>query len=173
MNILYATKELLEYPLLFLKKISQETYCKNTPLLLNASIGQHTRHFIELYQCLLWRLDKTKVNYDNRARDYLLETNITVAQNTIRTIQVKLFQININESIRLESSLSDSKTITSSIERELIYNYEHCLHHLAIIRIGLKVLQPNLLLPEHFGIAPSTLTYKKQVQMGHHIKLKK
>ena len=161
MNIIFSTNQLLADASFYLSKIDNATYNKHLPLLLNASIGQHTRHYIELYQCLLWRKERKTINYDGRPRNKLIETDTAMAQKTIRTIQVKLTQIEITEKIFLQSTMTDSDKVFTSIERELIYNYEHCLHHLAIIRIGLHTIQPNLILPTHFGIAPATLAYQQ------------
>ena len=85
---------------------------------------------------------------------------MAVAQEVIQSIQEKLLSIDTETKIFLQSSLSDSDNIATSMQRELVYNYEHCLHHLAIIRIGLSVIQPSLILPNHFGVAPSTLAYR-------------
>ena len=41
----------------------------------NASIGEHTRHVIELYQCLLAGYEKGEVNYDARKRNKLYEND--------------------------------------------------------------------------------------------------
>ncbi|MDX1476670.1 MAG: hypothetical protein R3301_03155 [Saprospiraceae bacterium] len=51
----------------------------------------------------------------------------------------------------------------SSLERELIYNIEHTIHHLAIIKIGLAIIAPDIPLPAHFGVAPSTVKYKQGI----------
>jgi len=161
MNLIFSTNQLLADASFYLSKIDNATYSKHIPLLLNASIGQHTRHYIELYQCLLWRKEKKIINYDSRPRNRLIETDTAAAQKIIRTIQIKLTQIEIGEKIFLQSAMTDSDKVVTSIERELIYNYEHCLHHLAIIKIGLHTIQPNLVLPNHFGIAPSTLVYRQ------------
>ena len=162
MNIIFTTNQLLEDATVNLDKISNTTYCTKIPLLLNASIGQHTRHYIELYQCLLGREEKKQVNYENRPRNKVLETDITAAQEAIQVIQNELSQIDIPAKMFLHSSLTDSEKVLSCMERELIYNYEHCLHHLAIIRIGLGIIQPDLEIPAHFGIAPSTLAYQQK-----------
>jgi hypothetical protein len=44
--------------------------------------------------------------------------------------------------------------------RELVYNIEHVVHHMALVKIGLKELLPDLDLPDDFGVAVSTIRYQ-------------
>ena len=53
-------------------------------------------------------------------------------------------------------------TIDSTVGRELLYNLEHCIHHLALIKIGLKLVAPQIELPTHFGFARSTILHKEK-----------
>ena len=52
--------------------------------------------------------------------------------------------------------------LTTSLKRELIYNIEHAVHHMAIIKIAIKESLPHIALPEDFGIAYSTIKYQKE-----------
>ena len=52
--------------------------------------------------------------------------------------------------------------IASTIGRELIYNIEHTIHHLAIVKIALKATVPSISLPAHFGVAPSTIHFRQE-----------
>jgi hypothetical protein len=56
----------------------------------------------------------------------------------------------------------DNLLVQSTIGRELIYNIEHTIHHLAIVKIALKSSIPGMHLPEHFGVAPSTIRYRQE-----------
>jgi hypothetical protein len=55
----------------------------------------------------------------------------------------------------------DSVKIKSSLERELAYNIEHAIHHMAIIKIALKTLFPKVKLADNFGVAYSTVRYQE------------
>jgi len=46
------------------------------------------------------------------------------------------------------------------LHRELQYNIEHAVHHLAIIKIGVKTLEDSFKLDDNFGIAASTIRNK-------------
>jgi hypothetical protein len=50
--------------------------------------------------------------------------------------------------------------INTSLERELVYNVEHAIHHMAIIRIAIEREFPSIKLDKHFGIAFSTIRFR-------------
>jgi hypothetical protein len=52
--------------------------------------------------------------------------------------------------------------VQSSIGRELLFAYDHAVHHLAIIRIGIKAACPDVLLPASVGVAPATVKYHQK-----------
>ncbi|MDH3651116.1 MAG: hypothetical protein OEQ53_15620, partial [Saprospiraceae bacterium] len=52
--------------------------------------------------------------------------------------------------------------VPSNVARELLYNLEHLIHHLAIIRIAMREVEPDVELGAHFGVAPSTLLYRAE-----------
>src|SRR5690606_27449851 len=49
----------------------------------NSSIGMHVRHSLEMLDCLINQYPLDYVNYDERRRDKMLETDIVVASNKI------------------------------------------------------------------------------------------
>jgi hypothetical protein len=50
--------------------------------------------------------------------------------------------------------------VSTNYYREVIYNLEHTIHHMALIRVGINELG-NIDLPKDFGVAPSTIKYKQ------------
>jgi hypothetical protein len=152
----------------YLDALDSEVYRMPLDLLFGASIGQHTRHFIEFYRCLLLQIDQPGgvVNYSKRERDLAIETDPQVAQRHITEIAEKLTGIDANRSCLLECDDhidGESNTVESNLERELLYNIEHTIHHLAIIKIGLAAVAPSIEIPEHFGVAPSTIKHKQNI----------
>ena len=57
-----------------------------------------------------------------------------------------------------------SVRINSSVERELAYNIEHAIHHMAIIKIAVNTVFPRVQLPQNFGVAYSTVRYQKSAR---------
>lgn len=150
----------------YLERVPDGAYCQPLPKLSMATVGQHTRHFIEFFQCLVEKLDPANaagdlvLNYDNRRRDKRIETSPTYALMVLELLEKQLPQLNCDETIWLEYTdyiLGTSGLLPTSLEREILYNIEHTIHHFALIKIGLNIVEPCLELPKHFGIAPSTL----------------
>lgn len=145
----------------YLKVLSQEAYQTPIPLLSDSTIGQHTRHFIEFYQCLLQQADSGIINYDLRQRDRTIEEQPEVALMVIENVIMNLQKLQPERVVRLEAEMNGTIQVTSNLGRELLYNLEHCIHHLAIIKIGLAIISPALQLPATFGIAASTTKHRE------------
>jgi hypothetical protein len=149
----------------YLREIDPEVYGMPLDLLFGASIGQHTRHFIEFYQCLLDQISETasEINYSKRLREPAIEEDPQFALQTIERLVARILALDENISCKLKCSEqfeSGEVYVDSNLERELLYNIEHTIHHLAIIKIGIATVAPGIELPEHFGVAPSTLRYR-------------
>ncbi|WP_130735892.1 DinB family protein [Flavobacterium sp. J27] len=134
------------------------TFCNSE--LSNATIGEHTRHIIELYQCLTENYDLGVINYDKRKRNLAIQSSIIEAKNAITNI---LNTINLpNKDLFLEDGMQKANfRIPTNYFRELLYNLEHSIHHQALIKVAVMKYK-NIILPDNFGIAKSTLEYKSQ-----------
>ncbi len=162
MDLLARTRAVLEDAKFYLSQIDALAYKSPIEILSLSSIGQHTRHFIEFYQ-LLWKHKSTgSVNYDLRKRDIRLETDPYYASECIVQILEQLQDYKSDQSILLQSVLVRSG-VDSTIGRELMYNLEHTIHHLAIIKIGLHQIAPHISLPANFGVAPSTIQHRSEI----------
>lgn len=126
----------------------------------NATIGQHSRHIIELYQCLLAGYPEGKINYDDRKRNQLYENDTTAAVAAIKEIQQNLEQPDKQVKIFCGTD-AHSVCIESNYYREVLYNLEHCIHHQALIKVALLTIK-DLNIIEGFGVALSTLQYRQQ-----------
>ncbi len=146
-----------------LKQLSNEEYTRKSDVLMNATIGQHVRHIIELFQCLENGYHTGVVNYEKRKRDYAIETNKSLAvellKDTYRHIEKP------NKEIMLEADdycdTVQTVLIPSNYYREIAYNLEHTIHHMALIRVGVNEVS-SITLPEEFGVAYSTVKYRQQ-----------
>jgi len=146
-----------------LNQLENPVYSKPCLALSDATIGQHIRHIIELFQCLETGYNSSIVNYENRKRDYYIETDIRKAERLIREIIQNLDKPNKELLLESEDYFNGEELISipTNYYRELIYNLEHAIHHMAMIKIGVKEIS-QISLPEEFGIAFSTLKYRKQ-----------
>ncbi len=144
---------------IILQQLPKESYSEPCMVLSNATIGQHTRHIIELYLCLLQGYSGAAVSYDERERDKRIETDIAFAIAQLEFIQQNLEKP--NKDIRMGYQLQGQQHyLLSNYYREVMYNLEHAIHHHALIKIGI-VHFTDLELPESFGVAPSTMEHRK------------
>lgn len=143
-----------------LNQLSQKEYSNSCTELSNATIGEHTRHIIEMFQCLENQYDLGIVNYDKRERNTRIQTDTTFAIENIVLIQqnldkknknIELLQIIDGEEIRIESNYF----------RELLYNLEHCIHHQALIKVAILQCE-TVIIDANFGVARSTIEYRNQ-----------
>ena len=142
-----------------ISKLDYDEYIIPLKVLSGSSIGQHTRHIIELFEQLLIGYAQDRVNYDNRKRNVLLQDNIDFAIESIAQLINNLQKE--DKTLWLEGQiLGKSEQLKTTYLRELLYNIEHCVHHQALIKVGLITL--NICNEDSsFGVARSTLEYKK------------
>jgi len=138
---------------------------------LNATVGQHLRHTLEFFICLEQGYGESIVNYDKRIHNKAMENDKFIALHTIEQLQEFINTNNADKLLKLEVGyLPDSdecETIITNYQRELVYNIEHAVHHMAIMKIGIKEVANYIILPADFGIAISTLRYKESVVAVH------
>jgi len=146
-----------------LNQLSNEEYVRPSKTLLNATIGQHVRHIIELFQCLEKGYSEGIVNYEKRERDYKIETDKELAAVLLKEVYKNVEKPNKEIILETEDYCDAAKVISipSNYHRELVYNLEHAIHHMALIRVGVNEVS-SVTLPEEFGVAYSTLKYRKE-----------
>jgi len=157
-----------------LESLANEQYSQPVRVLSDATIGQHTRHITEFYQELFSGYDQGVIDYDNRKRSQAIESDRLFAMQKLREISEKLARPNkelwltadvgtLEESIEaslLRKGGAEKARIRTNYDRELVYNLEHTVHHMALLRIAVSALT-DLALPEGFGVALSTQKFRK------------
>lgn len=146
-----------------LDQLSQEQYVQPCKTLFNATIGQHVRHIIELFQCLENGYGSGLVNYEKRKRDLRIETDKAFASGLLVGVHQGLERS--NKELKLEACYDEHDTepltLDTNFYREVAYNLEHTIHHMALIRVGITEVS-DIELPEEFGVASSTIKYRQQ-----------
>jgi hypothetical protein len=145
-----------------LSLLTDTEYTQKSILLNGSSIGGHTRHVIELFQCLINGYENAVVNYEQRKRDLEIETNKTFACHLLTTIASAIHMPNkvLNLQGFYTDTVDDECAVDTNFYRELIYNLEHTIHHMALIRVAINEVS-SIKLPENFGVAAATMQYKK------------
>lgn len=141
-------------------QLNFDEYTQKINLLSKSTIGEHTRHIIELFEQLLSGYETENINYDTRKRDIRIQENIDIATERIANI---IQQLERNDKQLLLTTLYNNQemSIESNYFRELMYNIEHCIHHQAFIKIGLLHFGKTEI-AENLGVAKSTIEYRKQ-----------
>lgn len=141
-----------------LNQIDDKDYAMQCSELSNASIGEHTRHIIEMFQCVTNEYKSGIVDYDKRERNKLIETDSTFAISQIDSILNTIDKPN-KDFLLQQNGINEIIIINTNYYRELVYNFEHCIHHQALIKIGL-LLNFNYTIDENFGVAFSTIKHR-------------
>lgn len=149
-----------------LKQLKPNEYSQSLTVLNGSSIGQHTRHVVEFYLCLLKGIRGGVVDYDARERNLMLENDLNFTINCLQEIENSIEAIkNPNEPLLLAVSYcTDSQDfIETNFMREMVYLVEHSIHHYALIRIGLQENFSTIFIPKNFGVAYSTVKHREEI----------
>jgi hypothetical protein len=159
LNILFQLTELV-------KQIDEKDFVRPSVSLSNSTIGQHLRHTLEFFLCFEKGYEEGLINYDKRAHDKLIESDKFIALDTLSRISGFIQALNSNKELKLEVgydvAADDFVTIDTNAVRELVYNIEHAVHHMAIMKIGVREIASHIALPPDFGIAASTIRYQQE-----------
>lgn len=143
--------------LLFL--LNDKQYNQKIAFLGNATIGGHTRHIIELLKCVTVGYNAGTVDYLNRVRDLTIETDKLVAMRELSLMAEYIIQSDKQMNLVIECCEEYATNyVTTTYFREIVYNAEHTIHHLALIRVALREMKLEIV-GDDFGMAYSTIKY--------------
>ncbi|CAN1546386.1 hypothetical protein MCETHM1_01975 [Flavobacteriaceae bacterium] len=143
-----------------LRQLSDEEYSEPCFELSGSSIGEHTRHIVEMFQCLNRNYDYGIINYDKRDRNFLIQTDTKYAIQMILDIKSSIQKE--NKDLEIQQLIDgDAIQIQTNYYRELLYNMEHCIHHQALIKVAI-LKSEKITVDSNFGVARSTIEYRKQ-----------
>ena len=152
--------------------VSDVDFTTPVEVLGHSTIGQHCRHIIEFFECLETGIPSGTVNYDHRKRSLDLETSRPATLIRLRQTENFISGISDNVTIRLESGfdhqLEEHTIIVSNVIRELAFTIDHAIHHMALIKAGLRYISPDKKINSDFGVAFSTLRHQKTQASANH-----
>lgn len=158
--LLKSITSCLESLVSLLTQITHEELVKPSKPISNATIGEHIRHCIEMLQCLENNYEIGTINYDTRARDKRIETDKDFAILQLKNLQKSIGRD--NKTLYLQQNLEDTLLeFKTNYYRELLYNFEHCIHHQALIKVAV-LDNKSIQIDPSFGVANATIAHKKQ-----------
>jgi len=166
-NLISAALNLLNQLEDSIQQTREEDFRETCLILNNSTIGQHVRHTLEFFLCLIDAVSSKKLDYDKRKHDKFIEKDKKLALSVLNSIRAFIekngenFDVMLTVNYDLEKELNT--TIRSNFYRELAYNIEHAIHHMALIKIGIQDVCPYVNVDSSFGVASSTIRYQKQV----------
>jgi uncharacterized damage-inducible protein DinB len=140
-------------------QLSDEQYRQPLQVLYGSSVGDHVRHIVEMFDELKKGYITGLVNYDSRLRNKELETQTALALKCLGLLPASLFMEDKPLQLAVVYTGEKGMVTQTTYYREVVYNIEHMVHHMALIRTGMQAFG-NILIPEDFGIAASTQKYR-------------
>jgi hypothetical protein len=163
-TIILGCEEVLNQGLNFLESISQSDYVAVCTPHMESSIGEHFRHWLDLFHLLASAEDK--VDYNIRRRGHAVERDIEVAKKEIAMLNKWLCDIGdacLGAVIQVElETLVSKKAIdeaSSTLGRELSFVALHATHHFAMIKLAASM--QGIRAVSNFGVAPSTASFRR------------
>ena len=170
-SLVQAVEDVLQQGLSLLAELNDESFAVVAPAPYNASIGQHYRHVLDHFLCLEAGISAGEIDYDNRARDPRLETDLSFARATterlIRSFKNYPFdQLNEQCVVRYSVGYGNAAPVRllSVVAREMAFCIGHAVHHYAIVRLLCESVGVGVV--AEFGVAPSTLKHRAQQAAG-------
>lgn len=149
-----------------ISQLPNHQYAQPLDVLSGNTVGKHVRHILEFFDLLIGSVQTGQLSYDRRERDLRLEIDANTALQRIGTVDRAIQRADLHSPLQLDADLSDTASrsiqIPSSFARELLYNVEHAIHHMALIQVAVRVAFPQVNMPANFGVAYSTIQYNAQ-----------
>ena len=163
-GIIRQNKVCLEQGLVLLEQITPELYRAQHANAYGSTLGDHFRHVIEFYITLFEGLESGLIDYGSRRRDPEISGDLDAARRELRGQIRDLESIGDRQdrAVRVASEDPEAPPSASSVARELNFLLSHTVHHFALIAFICR--SAHIALPEHFGVAPSTLRYQESLE---------
>lgn len=169
MIIALQNVRILDQGLEMLRALDDDAYGRSAPGG-RASAGAHLRHVLDYYRCFLGGLAGGRIDYDARERDPGIEASTDTAGAAIAAIVGGLEKLTPDDAgiaveVKVDTAAAEGSGLIwsrSSVARELQFLLSHTVHHYALISMTLR--NAGVELGDDFGVAPSTLEYRRAGQ---------
>ena len=171
MNCKEGAIQLIDEIISTIEVIPHSDYAKSLEVFNQSTLGKHFRHIYDFFHCLVDQCSCQEVDYALRKRDSDIETDPVYVVSKFKDLKSQLnlldesTVIDVHADFQLMGGLRPK--VQSTIGRELMYAYDHAVHHLAIVKIGIKALNKDLPVNKHLGVAASTIMHQYEIDHGH------
>ncbi len=140
-------------------QLAPADYRRPLPEFEGSTLGQHFRHALEFFQCLERGAFTGLIDYAARERNLLYEHDPRLAAEAFERFAQGLDMLDLVQAVDVRAEFNSDlrPTYSSTLGRELLFVYDHAIHHLAIIKIGLRCSFPTVQTDTDLGISPSTV----------------
>ncbi len=151
-----------------LEALKDDQYASDLELFSGSTIGKHIRHIYDFYNIIVHANTNISLDYSNRVRDPLMEVSSSHARHAFHALNARLLLIDPHARIEVCTDFDIDENdcqvqVESTIGRELMYAYDHAVHHLAIVKMGIRTAFPEVEVPKTLGVASSTQNFHKDL----------
>jgi len=136
-EVVSAINKNLQQLSMLLNVIESDTYVDVSVGPYYSSIGSHTRHILDFYNCIIDGLDVNEIDLTSRKREEIISTNIEAALKRILEIQQTLMSftdINTDYLVHVTDNLGEGNLrVSYTLESILAHANSHAVHHFATI----------------------------------------
>ncbi|GAB5360395.1 hypothetical protein AAMO2058_000624200 [Amorphochlora amoebiformis] len=164
-DVIPAAVAVLEQQRIFVSGMTCENYMSQS-MSTESSIGGHVRHSLDHYKRLLeGGTSDTIVEFDSRIRGTDVEFYPDAAIEEIESLKDTINSLGDKDLLRpvecvfLIDGEGKSMKFQSNFLRELWFVTHHAIHHNAIMKVIAQELILDEIIPDEFGMAPSTLNF--------------
>ncbi len=158
-EVIQAINNNLQQLALLINVLDTKTYLDVSVGPYYSSIGSHSRHILDFFNCIIDGLDENKIDLTSRKREEIISTNKEAALIRIAEIQkilIDFADINTDYLVHVTDNLGQGNvTVSYTLESILAHANSHAVHHYATIGYMLYALNV-----EHsiagFGYNPTT-----------------
>jgi hypothetical protein len=165
MNCKQGTEYIIRQMLDLLEGMPANMYQQPLVVFNGSSIGQHFRHILDFWSCLLRDLEKGTIDYSDRERRPILEQQPVEAMRQLHLILHQIDQLDEPQAIEVCADFIPDERVSrplvqSTIGRELVFAHDHAIHHLAMIKMGIRIAYPQFSIDNNLGVASSTVKFR-------------